>query len=126
MVCVRGVTRGHRAVRFCKPGTATPHKKFTGEAVCPLLRKRAVVSTPFFSGYRPHSSTSRTTDATGDIYRASTDANGGKGRDGWRPGDHITAGCELIHPIALEQGLKFATARVAYTVGDGRVSTVIE
>ncbi|MBF0915022.1 MAG: elongation factor Tu, partial [Atopobium sp.] len=42
------------------------------------------------------------------------------------PGDHITVGCELIHPIALEQGLKFAIREGGHTVGDGRVSTVIE
>ncbi|MBF0907865.1 MAG: elongation factor Tu [Atopobium sp.] len=123
-ILLRGVKREdiERGQVLCKPGTVTPHKKFTGE-VYVLTKEEGGRHTPFFSGYRPQFYF-RTTDVTGDIYEL-TDANGGKVEMAM-PGDHITVGCELIHPIALEQGLKFAIREGGHTVGDGRVSTVIE
>ena len=79
--------------------------------------------TPFFAGYRPQFYF-RTTDITGDVQEL-TDSNGTKVEMAM-PGDHITVTCELIHPIAMEQGLKFAIREGGHTVGDGRVTSIIE
>ena len=121
-ILLRGVKREdiQRGQVLCKPGSVTPHKKFTGE-IYVLTKEEGGRHTPFFSGYRPQFYF-RTTDVTGDIQEL-TDANGGKVEMAM-PGDHITVTCELIHPIAMEQGLKFAIREGGHTVGDGRVSTI--
>ena len=121
---LRGTKREEieRGQVLAKPGSITPHTDFESE-VYVLSKEEGGRHTPFFKGYRPQFYF-RTTDVTGDIYEL-TDANGGKVEMAM-PGDHITVGCELIHPIALEQGLKFAIREGGHTVGDGRVSTVIE
>ena len=121
---LRGIKREdiQRGQVICKPGSVTPHKKFTGE-IYVLTKDEGGRHTPFFSGYRPQFFF-RTTDVTGDIQEL-TDANGGKVEMAM-PGDHITVSCELIHPIAMEQGLRFAIREGGHTVGDGRVSTIIE
>ena len=121
---LRGTKREEieRGQVLAKPGSITPHTDFESE-VYVLSKDEGGRHTPFFKGYRPQFYF-RTTDVTGDIYEL-TDANGGKVEMAM-PGDHITVGCELIHPIALEQGLKFAIREGGHTVGDGRVSTVIE
>ena len=123
-ILLRGVKREdiQRGQVLCKPGSVTPHKKFTGE-IYVLTKEEGGRHTPFFSGYRPQFYF-RTTDVTGDIQEL-TDANGGKVEMAM-PGDHITVTCELIHPIAMEQGLKFAIREGGHTVGDGRVSTIVE
>ena len=123
-ILLRGVKREdiQRGQVLCKPGSVTPHKKFTGE-IYVLTKEEGGRHTPFFSGYRPQFYF-RTTDVTGDIQEL-TDANGGKVEMAM-PGDHVTITAELIHPIAMEQGLKFAIREGGHTVGDGRVSTSVE
>ena len=123
-ILLRGIKREQieRGQVLCKPGSVTPHKKFTGE-IYVLTKEEGGRHTPFFSGYRPQFYF-RTTDVTGDIQEL-TDANGGKVEMAM-PGDHITITAELIHPIAMEQGLKFAIREGGHTVGDGRVSTIID
>ena len=123
-ILLRGIKREQieRGQVLCQPGSVTPHSKFTGE-IYVLTKEEGGRHTPFFSGYRPQFYF-RTTDVTGDIQEL-TDANGGKVEMAM-PGDHITITAELIHPIAMEQGLKFAIREGGHTVGDGRVSTIIE
>ena len=123
-ILLRGIKREEieRGQVLCAPGSVTPHKKFTGE-IYVLTKEEGGRHTPFFSGYRPQFYF-RTTDVTGDIQEL-TDANGGKVEMAM-PGDHITITAELIHPIAMEQGLKFAIREGGHTVGDGRVSTIID
>ncbi len=122
-ILLRGIKREQieRGQVICKPGSVTPHNKFTGE-IYVLTKEEGGRHTPFFSGYRPQFYF-RTTDVTGDIQEL-TDANGGKVEMAM-PGDHITITAELIHPIAMEQGLRFAIREGGHTVGDGRVSTII-
>ena len=121
-VLLRGIKREdvERGQVLCKPGSVTPHKNFTGE-IYVLTKEEGGRHTPFFSGYRPQFFF-RTTDVTGDI-KELTDANGAKVEMAM-PGDHVTVTCELIHPIAMEQGLRFAIREGGHTVGDGRVSTI--
>ena len=121
-ILLRGIKREQieRGQVLCKPGSVTPHCKFTGE-IYVLTKEEGGRHTPFFSGYRPQFYF-RTTDVTGDI-KELRDQNGGT-VDMAMPGDHITVVCELIHPIAMEQGLKFAIREGGHTVGDGRVSTI--
>ena len=123
-ILLRGIKREdiERGQVLCKPGSVTPHKKFTGE-VYVLTKEEGGRHTPFFAGYRPQFYF-RTTDITGDVQEL-TDSNGTKVEMAM-PGDHITVTCELIHPIALEQGLKFAIREGGHTVGDGRVTSIIE
>ena len=123
-ILLRGIKREQieRGQVICAPGSVTPHSKFTGE-IYVLTKEEGGRHTPFFSGYRPQFYF-RTTDVTGDIQKL-TDANGGVVEMAM-PGDHITITAELIHPIAMEQGLKFAIREGGHTVGDGRVSTIIE
>ena len=123
-ILLRGIKREQieRGQVLCKPGSVTPHAKFTGE-IYVLTKEEGGRHTPFFSGYRPQFYF-RTTDVTGDIQEL-TDANGGKVEMAM-PGDHITITAELIHPIAMEQGLKFAIREGGHTVGDGRVSTILD
>ena len=123
-ILLRGIKREQieRGQVICAPGSVTPHSKFTGE-IYVLTKEEGGRHTPFFSGYRPQFYF-RTTDVTGDIQQL-TDANGGTVEMAM-PGDHVTITAELIHPIAMEQGLKFAIREGGHTVGDGRVSTIIE
>ena len=123
-ILLRGIKREQieRGQVLCKPGSVTPHKKFTGE-IYVLTKEEGGRHTPFFAGYRPQFYF-RTTDITGDVQEL-TDSNGTKVEMAM-PGDHITVTCELIHPIAMEQGLKFAIREGGHTVGDGRVTSIIE
>ena len=123
-ILLRGIKREQieRGQVLCKPGSVTPHKKFTGE-IYVLTKEEGGRHTPFFAGYRPQFYF-RTTDITGDVQEL-TDSNGTKVEMAM-PGDHVTVTCELIHPIALEQGLKFAIREGGHTVGDGRVTSIIE
>ena len=121
-ILLRGIKREQieRGQVICKPGSVTPHCKFTGE-IYVLTKEEGGRHTPFFSGYRPQFYF-RTTDVTGDL-RELRDQNG-NAVEMAMPGDHITVVCELIHPIAMEQGLTFALREGGPTGGDGRVSTI--
>ena len=118
-ILLRGVKREdiERGQVICKPGSVTPHSKFTGE-VYVLTKEEGGRHTPFMSGYRPQFYF-RTTDVTGSIKLP-------EGVQMAMPGDHVTIEAELIYPIAMEEGLRFAIREGGHTVGDGRVSTIIE
>ena len=123
-ILLRGIKREQieRGQVICKPGSVTPHHKFSGE-VYVLTKEEGGRHTPFFSGYRPQFYF-RTTDVTGDILEL-TDKDGNKVEMAM-PGDHVTITADLIHPIAMELGLRFAIREGGHTVGSGVVSTIIE
>jgi elongation factor Tu len=102
---------------LCKPGTITPHKKFEAE-IYVLNKEEGGRHTPFFSNYRPQFFM-RTADITGTITLP-------EGTEMVMPGDNITAVFELITPLALEQGLRFALREGGRTVGAGIVSKVLD
>ena len=118
-VLLRGLKRDdvERGQVLAKPGTITPHKKFKGE-VYVLSKDEGGRHTPFFSGYRPQFYF-RTTDVTGVITLA-------EGVEMVMPGDNSTFNVELIYPIAMEQGLRFAIREGGRTVGAGVVSEILE
>jgi len=101
----------------CKPGSITPHTKFKAEAYV-LTKEEGGRHTPFFTGYRPQFYF-RTTDVTGDVKLA-------QGVEMVMPGDNINAVGELITPVAMEQGLRFAIREGGRTVGAGVVSKVLK
>ena len=100
-----------------KPGSVTCHKKFTAQ-VYVLTKDEGGRHTPFFNNYRPQFYF-RTTDVTGVC-------NLPAGTEMCMPGDNVEMTIELIHPIAMEQGLTFAIREGGRTVGSGRVATIIE
>ena len=116
---LRGVQRTEieRGQVLAKPGSVHPHKKFTAQ-VYVLTKDEGGRHTPFFNNYRPQFYF-RTTDITGVI-------NLPEGTEMCMPGDNVEMTIELIHPIAMEQGLTFAIREGGRTVGSGRVATVIE
>ncbi len=116
---LRGIKREdiERGQVLCKPGSVTPHTKFTGE-IYVLTKEEGGRHTPFFDGYRPQFYF-RTTDVTGTVKLP-------EGTEMAMPGDHITIEGDLIHPIAMEEGLRFAIREGGHTVGSGIVSTIIE
>jgi len=116
---LRGIAKTdvERGMVVAKPGTITPHKKFKGE-VYVLKKEEGGRHTPFFSGYRPQFYF-RTTDITGNLDLP-------EGVEMCMPGDNITVTVEMIHPVALEQGLRFAIREGGRTVGAGVVAEVIE
>ncbi|SCY65252.1 elongation factor Tu [Butyrivibrio sp. INlla14] len=116
---LRGVDRDgiQRGQVVTKPGTVTCHTKFTAE-VYVLTKDEGGRHTPFFTNYRPQFYF-RTTDVTGVC-------NLPDGVEMCMPGDHVTMSIELIHPIAMEQGLKFAIREGGRTVGSGKVATIVE
>ena len=116
---LRGVDRKdiERGQVVAKPGTVTCHKKFTAQ-VYVLTKDEGGRHTPFFNNYRPQFYF-RTTDVTGVI-------NLPEGTEMCMHGDNVEMTIELIHPIAMEQGLTFAIREGGRTVGSGRVATVIE
>ena len=118
-VLLRGVDRTEieRGQVIAKPGTVSCHKKFTGE-VYVLTKDEGGRHTPFFNNYRPQFYF-RTTDVTGVC-------NLPDGVEMCMPGDHVTLTVELIHPIAMEQGLGFAIREGGRTIGSGKVATIIE
>jgi elongation factor Tu len=101
----------------CKPGSITPHKKFKAEAYI-LTKEEGGRHTPFFTGYRPQFYF-RTTDVTGDVKLA-------EGVEMVMPGDNATVTIELITPVALEKGLRFAIREGGHTVGAGAVTEILE
>jgi len=118
-VLLRGIDRKQveRGQVIAKPGSITPHTKFTGQ-VYVLTNEEGGRHKPFFNGYRPQFYF-RTTDVTGVAHLP-------EGTEMCMPGDHITISVELITPIAMEPGLKFAIREGGRTVGAGTVSTIIE
>ena len=116
---LRGVQRTEivRGQVLAKPGSVTCHKKFTAQ-VYVLTKDEGGRHTPFFNNYRPQFYF-RTTDVTGVISLP-------EGTEMCMPGDNVEMTIELIHPIAMEQGLTFAIREGGRTVGSGRVATVIE
>ena len=116
---LRGIQRTdiERGQVLAKPGTVTCHKKFTAQ-VYVLTKDEGGRHTPFFNNYRPQFYF-RTTDVTGVCELPA-------GTEMCMPGDNVEMTIELIHPIAMEQGLTFAIREGGRTVGSGRVATVIE
>ncbi len=116
---LRGVQRTdiERGQVLCKPGSIKCHKKFTAQ-VYVLTKDEGGRHTPFFNNYRPQFYF-RTTDVTGVC-------NLPEGVEMCMPGDNIEMNIELIHPIAMEQGLGFAIREGGRTVGSGKVATIIE
>jgi elongation factor Tu len=116
---LRGTKREdiERGQVLCKPGSITPHTKFKAEVYC-LKKEEGGRHTPFFSGYRPQFYF-RTTDVTGI-------ANLPEGTEMVMPGDNVEMTIELIQPIAMDQGLRFAIREGGRTVGSGVVAEVIE
>ncbi|MEY8523216.1 elongation factor Tu [Lachnospiraceae bacterium 38-10] len=116
---LRGINRTEieRGQVLAKPGSVTCHKKFTAQ-VYVLTKDEGGRHTPFFNNYRPQFYF-RTTDVTGVI-------NLPAGVEMCMPGDNIEMTIELIHPIAMEQGLTFAIREGGRTVGSGRVASIIE
>jgi elongation factor Tu len=116
---LRGTKRDdiERGQVLCKPGSITPHTKFNAE-VYVLKKEEGGRHTPFFTGYRPQFYF-RTTDVTG-VARLP------EGTEMVMPGDNVQMEIELIQPIAMDQGLRFAIREGGRTVGSGVVSEVIE
>ena len=116
---LRGINRDQieRGQCLAKPGTVTCHKKFTAQ-VYVLTKDEGGRHTPFFNNYRPQFYF-RTTDVTGVCELPN-------GTEMCMPGDNIEMTIELIHPVAMEQGLTFAIREGGRTVGSGRVATIIE
>ncbi|MBQ7275412.1 MAG: elongation factor Tu [Clostridiales bacterium] len=116
---LRGIDRKEveRGQVISKPGSVTPHTKFEGQ-VYVLTKDEGGRHKPFFDGYRPQFYF-RTTDVTGVAHLP-------EGTEMCMPGDHVTISVELITPIAMEQGLKFAIREGGHTVGAGTVSKIIE
>ena len=116
---LRGIQRTEieRGQVLAKPGTVTCHRKFTAQ-VYVLTKDEGGRHTPFFNNYRPQFYF-RTTDVTGVCSLPA-------GTEMCMPGDNVEMTIELIHPIAMEQGLTFAIREGGRTVGSGRVATIIE
>ena len=116
---LRGINRTdiERGQVICKPGTVTCHTKFTAQ-VYVLTKDEGGRHTPFFNNYRPQFYF-RTTDVTGVITLPA-------GTEMCMPGDNVEMTIELIHPIAMEQGLTFAIREGGRTVGSGRVVSVVD
>jgi len=118
-VLIRGIDKSavERGMVLCKPGSITPHSKFTAE-IYVLTKEEGGRHTPFFNNYRPQFYV-RTTDVTGSITL-------GEGTEMVMPGDNVTITVELINPVALEQGTQFAIREGGRTVGAGKVAAIIE
>ena len=118
-VLLRGVQKNEieRGQVLCQPGTLTCHTKFTAQ-VYVLTKDEGGRHTPFFNNYRPQFYF-RTTDVTGVVQLP-------VGTEMCMPGDNVEMTIELIHPIAMDQGLTFAIREGGRTVGSGRVASIIE
>jgi elongation factor Tu len=123
-VLVRGIQKTdiERGMVMAAPGAITPHTKFEGE-VYVLTKEEGGRHTPFFTGYRPQFYV-RTTDVTGTI--AQFTADDGSAAEMVMPGDRIKMTAQLIHPIAIEKGMRFAIREGGRTVGAGVVSKILE
>ena len=118
-VLLRGVEKDEieRGQVVCKPGSISPHTKFKGEVYI-LSKEEGGRHTPFFPGYRPQFYF-RTTDVTGSVKLP-------EGVEMVMPGDNISMEVDLIIPIAMEQGLRFAIREGGHTVGAGVIASIIE
>jgi elongation factor Tu len=115
---LRGVDKKEveRGQVLAKPGSITPHNKFKGQIYC-LSQQEGGRHSPFFSGYRPQFYF-RTTDITGSVTLP-------EGKEMVMPGDNTEIIVELIYPIAMEKGLKFAIREGGHTVASGQVTEVL-
>ncbi|MBU5455698.1 elongation factor Tu [Caproiciproducens sp. MSJ-32] len=118
-VLLRGIQRTdiERGQVLAKPGSVKPHQKFVGQ-VYVLKKEEGGRHTPFFDGYRPQFYF-RTTDVTGTIKLP-------EGMEMVMPGDHIDMNVELITPVAMDEGLRFAIREGGRTVGSGVVTKIVE
>jgi elongation factor Tu len=118
-VLLRGIDKKQveRGQVLAKPGSITPHLKFKGQIYC-LSKEEGGRHSPFFTGYRPQFYF-RTTDITGTV-------NLPEGKEMIMPGDNTEIFGELIHPIAMEKGLKFAIREGGKTVASGQVIDIVE
>ncbi|MDR1016563.1 MAG: elongation factor Tu [Coriobacteriales bacterium] len=118
-ILLRGTKREDiiRGQVLCKPGSVTPHTKFKGQVYI-LTKDEGGRHTPFFTGYRPQFYF-RTTDVTGVVDLP-------EGTEMVMPGENVEITGTLIHPIAMEEGLRFAIREGGRTVGSGKVSEIIE
>ncbi|MCR9172265.1 MAG: elongation factor Tu [bacterium] len=116
---LRGIEKSDikRGMVICKPGSTTPHTKFKAE-IYVLKKEEGGRHTPFHDKYRPQFYF-RTTDVTGEIF--TTD-----GRDMVMPGDNVTIEVNLIVPVAMDKGLRFAIREGGRTVGAGQVTEIVE
>jgi elongation factor Tu len=116
---LRGTKREdiERGQVLCKPGSITPHTRFKAQVYC-LKKEEGGRHTPFFNGYRPQFYF-RTTDVTGV-------ANLPEGTEMVMPGDNVEMDVELIQPIAMDEGLRFAIREGGRTVGSGVVTSITE
>ncbi|MFM6353802.1 MAG: elongation factor Tu [Dolichospermum sp.] len=123
-VLLRGMKKEdiERGMVIAKPGSITPHTQFEGE-VYVLTEKEGGRKTPFFAGYRPQFYV-RTTDVTGTI-KAFTDSEGGD-VEMVMPGDNIKVTVELINPVAIEEGMRFAIREGGRTIGAGVVAKILK
>jgi elongation factor Tu len=118
-VLLRGVGRTEieRGQVICKPGSITPHTEFVGQVYI-LTKEEGGRHTPFFDGYRPQFYF-RTTDVTGIAHLP-------EGTEMVMPGDNVEVTGQLISPIAMEEGLRFAIREGGRTVGSGRVIKIVK
>ena len=123
-ILLRGVTREdiERGMVLSKPGTITPHTNFESE-VYVLTKEEGGRHTPFFTGYRPQFYV-RTTDVTGSIEQFTADD--GSIVEMVMPGDRIKMTAELIYPVAIEEGMRFAIREGGRTIGAGVVSKIVK
>jgi elongation factor Tu len=123
-ILLRGVTREQieRGMVLAQPGTITPHTSFESE-VYVLTVDEGGRHTPFFTGYRPQFYV-RTTDVTGSITQFTDDE--GNAAEMVMPGDRIKMTAELIYPVAIEEGMRFAIREGGRTIGAGVVSKIVK
>jgi elongation factor Tu len=107
---------------LAKPGSITPHTQFESQVYI-LTEKEGGRKTPFFAGYRPQFYV-RTTDVTGTIVAFTADD--GSNAEMVMPGDRVKMTVELIHPIAIEQEMRFAIREGGRTVGSGVVTKIVK
>jgi elongation factor Tu len=121
---LRGIQKEdiERGMVLAKPGSITPHTNFESE-VYVLKKDEGGRHTPFFSGYRPQFYV-RTTDVTGSI--SAFTADDGTEAEMVMPGDRIKMTVELINPVAIEQGMRFAIREGGRTIGAGVVSKILK
>ena len=118
-ILLRGIEKNdiERGMVLCAPNTVTPHKKFKG-TIYVLSKDEGGRHKPFFSGYRPQFYF-RTTDVTGTVTLP-------EGTEMVMPGDNIEITAELIAPIAMEEGMRFAIREGGRTIGAGTISKILE
>jgi elongation factor Tu len=123
-ILLRGITRDNieRGMVLAAPGTITPHTSFEAE-VYVLTKEEGGRHTPFFTGYRPQFYV-RTTDVTGAITQFTADD--GSIVEMVMPGDRIKMTAELIYPVAIEEGMRFAIREGGRTIGAGVVSKIVK